>query len=77
MIRCFILICCLFCLASCASTNEYSGSNPKNQTIKPISVPPGVTSGKIKSYYPIPNAANNKSTGQPDLVPPGAVRIED
>lgn len=74
MLRYFILFCCLFSLVSCASKNEYSSSNPQNQTIQPISVPPGVTSGKMKSYYPIPNAANNESTGQPNLVPPGAAR---
>ncbi len=75
MLRLFILICGVFCLVSCSTKNEYSNSKAINQTIKPISVPPGVTSGKIKSYYPIPNAANNESVGQPSLVPPGAKKI--
>ena len=75
MLRALLLLSCVVLLAACASS-EYNPANPQNQMVAPISMPPGTSSSKIHSYYPVAAAPKGQVVQKPSLLPPGAKRIK-
>ena len=75
MVRIFFIAVCLLGLAACTG-NQYDPSRPENQITRPISIPPGMNSAKIKNYYPVPALGKGAKKEQPSLVPPGAEKSE-
>lgn len=76
VVRLFLLLIC-FALSSCSyiSRSTVFNTNNKNylaaKSIPPLRIPPGVSSDKIETTYPVSNRTYPKEYLDIDLTPPG------
>ena len=61
-----------FCLSGCSSmAGKYERNYLEAKSIKPITVPSGMSSSSIESAHPVPNIKSKQPLKPPSLLPPG------